>query len=169
MDYGMIGKIEKARFYAREPERITFSSLTVEFAGDNNTYTVLLTPEGWSCTCPGYHAHNLCPHIMALEMIFKPMIKRPPLPYGPGQNVVSDVEKANRYAQETDRIHVLAFDASFQGDNDDHRITFADGDFDCTCAFFHSRHVCGHSMALEKLLGKMIVVNQQSPMTAAAE
>lgn len=169
MDYGMIGKIEKAKLYAKEPERITFNSLTVEFSGDNNTYTILLTPEGWSCTCPGFQAHSLCPHIMTLEMLFKPMIKRPPLPYGPGQNVVSDVDKANRYALEKDRIHLRAFDVSFHGDNDDHRITFNEGDFDCACSFFHSRHVCGHSMAIEKLLGRMIKVNQQSPMAAAAE
>ena len=34
---------------------------------------------------------------MALESLFKPMLKRRPLPYAPGQNIVSDVEKAKRY------------------------------------------------------------------------
>lgn len=163
MDYGMIGKIEKAKLYAREPQRITFNTLTVEFKGDNNTYTTLLTPEGWSCSCPGFHAHNLCPHIMALEIIFRPMLKRPPMAYGIKQNVVSDVEKANRYAAETDRIRVLAFDASFKGDNDDHFVHYEDGKFDCTCAFFQSRKVCVHTMALEKLLGRMIAPQIATP------
>lgn len=158
MDYGMIGKIEKAKLYATEPARLTFNSLTVEFKGDNNTYLTHLTPEGWSCSCPGYQTHTICPHIMALELLFKPMLKRPPLPYGTGQNVVSDVQKAHRYAAEKDRVRVLAFDVSFKGDNDDHIVHFEDSAFHCSCDFFRSRAVCVHTMTLEKLLKGMIVV-----------
>ena len=35
MDYGMIGKIEKAKFYAQEPERIHFDTFTVRIEGDS--------------------------------------------------------------------------------------------------------------------------------------
>ena len=93
MDYGMIGKIEKAKRYAEERDRITFNSLTAHFQGDNNAYTITLGADGWDCTCPGFRTHSICPHIMSLERLFKPMLKRTPLPYAPGQNVVSDVEK----------------------------------------------------------------------------
>jgi hypothetical protein len=67
MDYGMIGKIEKAKRYAQQPERITFLSLTADFTGDNNAYRISLGPEGWDCSCPGFRAHGICPHVMTLD------------------------------------------------------------------------------------------------------
>ncbi|MBE2268335.1 MAG: SWIM zinc finger family protein [Anaerolinea sp.] len=156
MDYGMIGKIEKAKWYAAEPERITFRSLTIDFKGDNNNYVVTLGPDGWDCTCPGFRAHGICPHVMSIEKMFKPMLKRSPLPYAPGQNVVSDVEKAYRYAEEPDRIHVTAFDVAFHGDNDEHYTSFSDTVFHCNCSFFATRGVCSHTMAMERVLKGMI-------------
>ena len=156
MDYGMIGKIEKAKRYAEERDRITFNSLTAQFSGDNNAYSVTLGADGWDCTCPGFRAHSICPHIMSLERLFRPMLKRNPLPYAPGQNVVSDVEKAKRYADEPDRIHMLAFEVSFKGDNGDHITNYHDGGWQCTCSFFNSRGVCCHTMAMERILKGMI-------------
>ncbi len=156
MDYGMIGKIEKAKLYAQEPERVTFNALTAEFRGDNSTYIINLGPEGWDCTCPGYKSYGICPHIMALEKIYKPLLKRAPLPYAPGQNVVSDVEKAMRYADEQDRIKLTCFEVSFQGDNDTHLTTYDDTVWVCSCTFFQSRGVCCHTMALERILKGMI-------------
>ncbi len=157
MDYGMIGKIEKAKLYAQEPERVTFNALTAEFRGDNNTYTIHLGPEGWDCTCPGYRTYGICPHIMALEKLYKPMLKRAPLHYAPGQNVVSDVEKAMRYADEQDRIKLLDFEVSFTGDNDTHITGYDDSIWACSCSFFQSRGTCCHTMALERILKNMLV------------
>jgi hypothetical protein len=156
MDYGMIGKIEKARRYAEEPHRISLHTLEVEFRGDNDTYIINLTEAGWHCSCSGFAAHGLCPHIMTLEKVFKPMLKRPAMPYGHGQNVVSDVEKSTRYSHEKDRIQVLAFTAAFEGSNDSHDLSYSNGEWNCTCDFFHSRHVCCHTMALERILAGMI-------------
>jgi hypothetical protein len=156
MDYGMIGKIEKAKLYAAQPERITFNSLSVDFMGDNNSYHVTLSPEGWDCSCSGFRAHGICPHVMALEKLFKPMLKRAPLPYAPGQNVVSDVEKAKRYAEEPDRIHVKGFEVTVRGDNSEHHTSFNDHGWLCDCSFFASRGVCCHSMAMERVLKGMI-------------
>ncbi|MCK6581111.1 MAG: SWIM zinc finger family protein [Anaerolineae bacterium] len=158
MDYGMIGKIEKAKWYAAHPERATFQSFSIEFKGDNNTYSVCLSPDGWDCSCPGFKSHGICPHIMCLEKLLKPMLKRQPLPYAPGQNVVSDVEKAMRYAEETDRIRFLSFDVTFHGDNSDHNTSLSSETWTCDCSFFHSRHVCGHTMAMERILKGMLTV-----------
>lgn len=156
MDYGMIGKIEKAKRYAQEPERITFHHFVIEFKGDNNLYTIHFSPEGWDCTCPGFRSHGICPHIMSLEKLLRPMLKRAPLAYAPGQNVVSDVEKAKRYAEEPDRIQFTAFDVTFAGDNGDHHTNYHNHDgWSCTCDFFKSRHVCCHTMAMERLLKGM--------------
>jgi len=158
MDYGMIGKIEKAKYYAQERTRITFNTLSADFKGDHNTYRMLLNAEGWHCECPGFHAHGICPHIMALEKLFRPMLKREPLPYAPGQNVVSDVEKAKRYAEESDRIQFQTFEVTFHGDNSDHHTSYNEGRWHCDCSFFHSRGVCSHSMAMERILKGMLPI-----------
>lgn len=106
MDTSMINKIQKSKEYAMEPERATFHTLELEFRGNNNTYHVTLSNDGWSCTCPGFQVHNICPHIMAIEKIFKPFIKREPLRYAEGQNIVSDVKKSKQYSEELDRITI---------------------------------------------------------------
>jgi hypothetical protein len=156
MDYGMIGKIEKAKRYAQEPQRITFLSLNADFKGDNNAYQMSLGPEGWDCSCAGFRAHGICPHVMSMERLFKPMIKRHPLPYAPGQNVVSDVEKAKRYAEEPDRIQFRAFEVSFQGENSTHNTSYHGDGWHCDCSFFASRGVCCHTMAMERVLKGMV-------------
>lgn len=161
MDYGMIGKIEKARRYAEEPERITFKSFTVKFRGSNDEYQITLGESGWNCSCPGFHTHHICPHTMAMEKLFQPMLKRDPLHYGPGQNVVSDVEKATRYSHEKDRIQFLTFETVFHGENSEHNFGFVDGKWHCDCDFFKSRGVCSHTMAMERLLTGMLNAEPQ--------
>lgn len=156
MDYSMIGKIQKAKEYAEDPSRVTFNSLEVEFRGNNNTYTVALGPEGWNCTCPGFQKYGICPHIMTLERVFDPMLKRDRLPYAAGQNVVSDVEKSIHYAEEKDRIKIVSFQASFQGEHNTYQISYTDGKWDCDNPYFQSHSICSHTMAMEHLLGNMV-------------
>jgi hypothetical protein len=93
---------------------------------------------------------------MSMERLFKPMIKRHPLPYAPGQNVVSDVEKAKRYAEEPDRIQFKAFEVSFQGENSIHNTSYNGDGWHCDCSFFASRGVCCHTMAMERVLKGMV-------------
>lgn len=156
MDYSMIGKIQKAKEYAEQPDRVSFQSLAVEFKGSNNTYNITLNAEGWHCTCPGFQKYAICPHIMTLERLFGPMLKRERLPYANGQNVVSDVEKAKQYAEETDRITFLSFDADFRGSHDTYHISYDEGKWDCDNPYFQSRGVCSHTMAMERLLKGMV-------------
>jgi len=40
MQSSLIGKIEKAKLYAQEKDRITFSELSVEFRGENDNYNI---------------------------------------------------------------------------------------------------------------------------------
>ncbi len=152
MDASMINKIQKAGEYASQPERATFTSLTVQFRGANNSHVVSLGDDGWRCTCPGFQKYAICPHIMALESLFKPILKRRPLPYAPGQNIVSDVKKAKRYSQESDRIHIVHFDCRFDGYNKTHQISYDEGQWTSTASFFAQRGICSHTMALEKIL-----------------
>lgn len=152
----MISRIQKAKEYAEEPKRVTFNALSVEFRGDNSSYTTSLAPEGWHCTCPGFQSYGICPHVMALEKMLTPMLKRDPTPYAAGQNIVSDVKKAKRYSEETDRIRFKSFDAQFQGRNRDNQLTYQNDKWTCTCTFFKSYQVCSHNMAMERMLDGMV-------------
>ncbi len=162
MDYGMISQIEKAKRYAEEPQRITFNALTVEFRGDNDRYTISLDAHGWHCTCNGFKTHGICPHIMTLERMFGPMLKRDPLPYGHHQNVVSDVEKAKRYASESHRLTFVAFEVTFHGNNDDHKVTFDHGKWHSDSRSFALRGVSSHTLALERILGDMLMKSENA-------
>jgi len=74
MDYGMIGKIEKAKRYAEQRDRIRINSLSVTFEGENNPHTVHLVEGTWQCDCDFFHTRGRCSHTMALEIILEGMI-----------------------------------------------------------------------------------------------
>lgn len=162
MDTSMINKIQKSKELASEPERITFHTLSLSFKGDNNAYDVALGPDGWSCSCPGYSKYGICPHIMTLEKLYRPMLDISPLPYAQGQNIVSDVKKAKRYSEEQDRISINHFEATFKGDNKDHTVSYDDGVWNSTSSFFKTHGIGAYSMAIERILeGRVKAIRQQ--------
>jgi hypothetical protein len=74
MDYGMIGKIEKAKRYAEERERIRFKSFRATFEGENNPHTVYFEDGEWKCDCNFFLTRGVCSHTMALERILEGML-----------------------------------------------------------------------------------------------
>lgn len=74
MDYGMIGKIEKAKRYAEERERFHFTSFSVDVEGENNQHTVTYDHGVWTCTCSFFASRGRCSHTIALEFILKGML-----------------------------------------------------------------------------------------------
>lgn len=81
MDYGMIGKIEKAKFYAAEPERFNFDSFSVRIEGDNGQEHHVNYDSGkWGCDCSFFQTRGFCSHTMALERVLGQMITAPAIP-----------------------------------------------------------------------------------------
>lgn len=74
MDYGMIGKIEKAKVYAEQKERIHFESFRVRMNGDNNTHYVRYEDGSWQCDCDFFASRGVCGHTMAMERVLQPMV-----------------------------------------------------------------------------------------------
>ena len=74
MDSGMIGKIDKAKRYAQERERVRFESFTVTFDGQNNPHTVKMQNGVWQCDCDFFKSRGRCSHSMALEIILEGML-----------------------------------------------------------------------------------------------
>ncbi len=70
--------------------------------------------------------------------------------------MIGKIEKAKRYAEERNRIHVESFRATFAGDNNPHSVEYREGQWKCDCDFFLSRAVCSHTMALERILEGML-------------
>jgi hypothetical protein len=76
MDYGMISKIEKAKIYAEQRDRIRFESLRVRVNGDNNAPHVVEYHGGeWSCDCGFFSSRGVCSHTMAMERVLADMVE----------------------------------------------------------------------------------------------
>jgi hypothetical protein len=76
MNSSMIGKIEKAHRYAKEPERVRINSLESTFHGGHDDYTVSLKDSEWHCSCHAFssHAVGTCAHVMALQQLLFSML-----------------------------------------------------------------------------------------------
>lgn len=79
MDYGMIGKIEKAKRYAQERSRFHFKSIQVVVDGDNNEHLVTFENGVWHCDCAFFATRGRCVHTIALETILEGMITELPV------------------------------------------------------------------------------------------
>lgn len=71
---GLIGKIEKAHRYAQEPHRIRIQGLSATFGGDNSSYALSLDGDSWTCDCHTAETFGDCQHVMALQLLLKPML-----------------------------------------------------------------------------------------------
>ncbi len=74
MNSSVIGKIEKAKRYAGERERMQFNALSVHFRGENDDHEVTFADEKWHCTCEFFAGHGACAHSMALEHVLEGML-----------------------------------------------------------------------------------------------
>ncbi len=61
-------------------------------------------------------------------------------------------EKAKRYAEQRERIHVKSLLVKFDGDNNPHTVKYIDNAWLCDCDFFQTRQTCSHTMALEMIM-----------------
>ena len=80
MHSSLIGKIQKAKRYAEERDRISFTGFQLSFRGDHDTYTVTYEKGRWSCGCHFFSTWGTCSHVMAMERILGVMIPAPAVP-----------------------------------------------------------------------------------------
>lgn len=74
MHSSLIGKIEKARRYAEERDRVTFGRFKVSFRGEHDSYEVEFDEGRWQCTCNFFSGWGLCSHTMAMQRILGEMV-----------------------------------------------------------------------------------------------
>jgi hypothetical protein len=70
--------------------------------------------------------------------------------------LIGKIEKAKRYAQERNRFHFESLSVNIDGENNSHRVQYANNQWTCDCDFFRTRGLCTHTMALEEVLKDML-------------
>jgi hypothetical protein len=161
MHSALISKVEKARRYAAEPERLQILELQARFHGSNREHLVTMVNSQFHCTSSFFESHGTSSHIMAIQKMLAPMLTQEQRVAntwsGPMTSaVISQIEKARRYAEEPERVQLLSLQASFCGDHGTHVIRYAEHEFSCTCEFFMTHQTCAHVMAAERLLQPML-------------
>lgn len=73
MQSSLISKVEKARRYAQEPGRVTFSDLSATFRGEHDSYCLTYNNKGWYCSCHFFSHWKTCSHVMALQKMLGQM------------------------------------------------------------------------------------------------
>ena len=74
MNYGMIGKVEKAKRYAEDRHCFRFNKFDLTFHGDNSDHHVSFDNGLFNCDCEFFLTHKRCGHSMALEILLKDMV-----------------------------------------------------------------------------------------------
>ena len=74
MHSSLIGKIEKAKRYAQQPERVRINSMDLTFHGEHDEYHVTLMGNEWHCSCHFFEGFGTCAHVMAMQRIFDVML-----------------------------------------------------------------------------------------------
>ena len=74
MNSSFIRKIEKAKDYALQKERVNIQSCTVRFQGDNGDHTITYEAGSWGCDCDYHIGRETCTHVMAMQMMLDEMM-----------------------------------------------------------------------------------------------
>ena len=78
MNSSFIRKIEKAKDYALQRERVSFQSCTIRFHGENSDHTITYEAGDWGCDCDFLIGRETCTHIMAMQMMLEEMLSEVP-------------------------------------------------------------------------------------------
>ena len=80
MDSSIIGKIEKAKQYSEQKERVNITSFAATFQGNHDQYDVRFEDGAWRCQCHFFASREVCSHTMAMQRILEDMLTKQPDP-----------------------------------------------------------------------------------------
>lgn len=70
----LVRKIEKAKDYAMQPERVTLNECSLQFRGDNGDHKISYAGGKWNCDCHYFSVHETCSHTMATQMLLEDVV-----------------------------------------------------------------------------------------------
>ena len=76
MHSGLIGKVQKARQYSNERERVDISDFAASFQGEHGNHQVIYHQSAWRCSCDFFSGHQTCSHTMAMERVLAEMLPK---------------------------------------------------------------------------------------------
>ena len=81
--------------------------------------------------------------------------------------MISQIEKARRYAAEPERAKFQSFEVRFRGTHDDYTVTMNGDEFTCSCHFYDVQQMgtCCHIMAMQRILDQMLTEEQKTAGT----
>jgi len=74
MNSSIIGKIDKARKYAEEKDRVRITSFQATFQGNHSTYQITFDSGTWHCQCLFFRTRRVCSHTMALQRMLEEVL-----------------------------------------------------------------------------------------------
>lgn len=86
MHSSLVGKVEKAKRYAQEPDPVALSEFSADFRGEHDNYAVTYKSNKWHCTCQFFSQWETCSHTMALQRLFSGV-----LPVEAGTSLDTDI------------------------------------------------------------------------------
>ena len=84
-------------------------------------------------------------------------------------SLIGKIEKANRYARETDRITIDRLSLEFRGDNDTHRVTLDADRWQCTCHSSTAGAPASTSWPSRRCLATMLPFEAQTSLLTSTE
>ena len=78
MDSSLIRKIEKAKGYAMQPDRVEITQYQARFRGDNGDHLITYQAGSWNCSCNYFSGHGTCSHTMAMHTLLEDMGSKEP-------------------------------------------------------------------------------------------
>ncbi len=81
MNSSIISKIDKAKRYVQERNRINFSEFEADFQGEHDTYHLSYRDGRWNCSCSFFATREVCSHTMALQKLLSGMLPKGTLPH----------------------------------------------------------------------------------------
>lgn len=169
----MIGKIDKARRYALEPQRARITMLRATFHGEHDQYALGLDGDQWTCSCHSFQVLGLCAHVMAAQRLLDAMLSvearnaSGPEPLTQSA-LIGKIEKARRYAQQPERLQIHQLNLTFLGGHDSYVLTLNGDVWTCSCHTFQTVGLCAHVMAMQRILEPMLGVEARTGAGVAA-
>ena len=74
MDSSIIGKIEKAKQYAEQKDRVNITRFAATFKENHDNYDVRFEDGAWRCECHFFTTRDVCSHTMAMQRILEEML-----------------------------------------------------------------------------------------------
>ena len=74
MNPALVRKMQKAKDYAVQPERVNLTQCKITLKGRNDDHELLFDSGTWICSCKFFTRQHTCSHVMAMQIMLDGMV-----------------------------------------------------------------------------------------------